>query len=233
MAKVDCKKLLLCALLLTIMAAPGILAEAKENKVSLVVVELKGGSSNPQKLYIIPPTDNSGSNPDYSLLSFHWHSTAEYWINPSNKYGFSTSAIVSSITSSANVWDHETASTVFSYKGTTWRSAGKYDGYNVISWGAYKSGVIGVTYLWYIGDQLIETDTRLNTRFRWSLSGEASKMDVRNIMTHEFGHWVGLGDLYGDSDYWLTMYGYAGYGETYKRSLGRGDILGLEYLYGS
>lgn len=28
------------------------------------------------------------------------------------------------------------------------------------------------------------------------------------------------------------MYGYAGYGETYKRTLGLGDILGLETVYG-
>jgi hypothetical protein len=29
------------------------------------------------------------------------------------------------------------------------------------------------------------------------------------------------------------MYGYADYGETYKRTLGRGDILGLEAVYGA
>jgi hypothetical protein len=58
-------------------------------------------------------------------------------------------------------------------------------------------------------------------------------MDVQNIMTHEFGHWCGLDDLYDSSDYWLTMYGYSGYGETYKQTLGWGDILGLKELYGS
>ena len=58
-------------------------------------------------------------------------------------------------------------------------------------------------------------------------------MDVMDIMTHEFGHWCGLKDLYSDKDYWLTMYGYAGYGETYKRTLGLGDILGLQKVYGA
>jgi hypothetical protein len=57
-------------------------------------------------------------------------------------------------------------------------------------------------------------------------------MDVQNIMTHEFGHWCGLADLYADKDYWLTMYGYSNYGETYKQTLGLGDILGLRAVYG-
>jgi len=40
-------------------------------------------------------------------------------------------------------------------------------------------------------------------------------IDVQDIVTHEFGHWFGLDDLYSEADYWLTMYGYADYGETY------------------
>jgi hypothetical protein len=73
----------------------------------------------------------------------------------------------------------------------------------------------------------------MNVVFSWSLNGEAGKMDVQNIMTHEFGHWCGLKDLYQDKDYWLTMYGYANYGETYKRTLGLGDINGLRKVYGA
>jgi hypothetical protein len=183
-------------------------------------------------LYQIPPEDNSMTNLDYELLPFHWYTTANYWINPKNPYGFSISAVVNTITASANTWDSQTSFAVFSYQGTTSKTAGRYDGYNVISWGYYRSGVIAVTYIWYSGDRIIETDTRLNTYYRWSLSGEARKMDVQNIMTHEFGHWCGLDDLYDDKDYWLTMYGYASYGETYKRTLGLGDILGLQAVYG-
>jgi len=183
-------------------------------------------------LYQIPSGDDSNSTSDYKLLPFHWYTTAKYWINPKNPYGFSTSAVVDTITASANTWDSQTSFEVFSYQGTTSRTAGRYDGYNVISWGYYRSGVIAVTYIWYSDDRIIETDTRLNTYYRWSLSGEARKMDVQNIMTHEFGHWCGLDDLYDDKDYWLTMYGYASYGETYKRTLGSGDILGLKAVYG-
>ncbi|MEM1543378.1 MAG: hypothetical protein QW795_01685 [Candidatus Bathyarchaeia archaeon] len=179
-----------------------------------------------------PPEDNSMSNSDYKLLPFRWKTTARFWINPSNKYGFSVSSVIKAINASANTWDEQTTFQVFQYMGATSRSAGKYDGYNVVSWGPYRVGVIAVTYIWYVGDTIIETDTRLNTYYRWSLTGEKGKMDVQNIMTHEFGHWCGLDDLYNDEDYWLTMYGYADYGETYKRTLGLGDIIGLQTVYG-
>jgi len=172
------------------------------------------------------------TNPHYELLGFQWYTTINYYINPSNKYGLSTAAVVNTITTSATTWDKETNFQVFSYKRTTTKNAGKRDGSNVVSFGPYRAGAIAVTYIWYSGDQIIETDCRLNTYYKWSLSGEAGKMDVQNIMTHEFGHWCGLVDLYSDADYWLTMYGYGDYGETYKRTLGLGDINGLEAVYG-
>jgi len=208
-----------------------LLACAKEEPVHLMTVEWR--EDQKAVVYAISPTDDSMTNTNYKLLSFHWYTTAKYWINTGNWYGFSASAVVTAITASANAWDSQTSAAVFSYQGTTFRSAGRRDYYNVVSWGFYWSrGVIAVTYIWYSGSQILETDTMMNALFKWSLSGEAGKMDVQNIMTHEFGHWAGLADLYGDVDYWLTMYGYADYGETYKRTLGLGDINGLQAWYG-
>ena len=54
--------------------------------------------------------------------------------------------------------------------------------------------------------------------------------DVQNIATHEFGHWVGLEDLYDEADGDLTMYGFSAGGEIKKRSLGTGDITGKNEL---
>jgi hypothetical protein len=126
----------------------------------------------------------------------------------------------------------ETAYQVFSYKGTTSRTAGTRDNFNVISWGTYSAGVIAVTMSWVKGKRVLEVDCLMNTYYGWSLTGEAGKMDVQNIMTHELGHFCGIADLYNNADYWLTMYGYSDFGETYKRTLGLGDILGLEAVYG-
>ena len=182
--------------------------------------------------YAIPPTDDSMTNSHYKLLRYHSYSTINYYVNPSNTYGFSQSAVVNALTGCVNTWDVETAYQVFSYKGTTSRIAGTYDGFNVISWGTYSAGVVAVTMSWVKGKRVLEVDCLMNTYYGWSLTGEANKMDVQNIMTHELGHFCGIADLYNNVDYWLTMYGYADFGETYKRTLGLGDIRGLEAFYG-
>jgi len=57
-------------------------------------------------------------------------------------------------------------------------------------------------------------------------------MDLQNIATHELGHGVGLGDLYITACSEETMYGYSNYGETKKRTLNAGDIMGIQKLYG-
>lgn len=205
---------------------------AAESSTHLMVIEWYG--SGHVTLNAIPPADDSMTNPDYKLLRFHWYTTAGYWINPANTYGISDFDVVNAIQTSANTWDVETNYEVFSYNGTTTNLAGTYDGYNVVSWGNYsQANVIAVTFIWYTrGTRILETDTLMNVYFAWSLSGETGKMDVQNIMTHELGHWCGLNDLYSGKDYWLTMYGYANYGETYKQTLGLGDILGLQKVYG-
>ena len=224
------KRLPLLVLLMAFIAATPVVAQAgRPDEVHMMVIEhVQREHGRPATGNSISSSDDSMTNPDYKLLPFHWDTTAKYWINPSNKYGLSVSAVVTTITTSAETWDKETSATVFSYQGTTSKQAGKYDGTNVVAWGAYRAGVIAVTYIWYSGSQILETDTRLNTFYKWSLSGESGKMDVQNIVTHEFGHWAGLADLYDGEDYWLTMYGYSDYGETYKRTLGLGDIYGLE-----
>jgi hypothetical protein len=51
------------------------------------------------------------------------------------------------------------------------------------------------------------------------------------MATHEFGH-NGLSDLRPPKDQELTMYAYSSLGEIKKRSLGTGDILGIQKLYG-
>ena len=226
-------------ILLSLVAMLPLYVSAAESSTHLIVFEWYG--SGHITLNAIPFPDDSESNPDYKLLPFRWYVTANYWINPNNDYGFSKSEVESVINAAAKTWDDQTTFDVFAYRGTTESAAGEKDGCNVVSWGKYsQSNAIAVTFIWYtrtrvgrsIRMEIVETDTLLNIYYSWSLSGEDGKMDVRNIMTHEFGHWCGLDDLYKDRDYWLTMYGYASVGETHKRTLGYGDILGLQKVYG-
>lgn len=54
-------------------------------------------------------------------------------------------------------------------------------------------------------------------------------MDLRNTMTHEVGHFVGLAHV---TDQAATMYGQTGAGETTKRSLTPDDVDGVCAIYG-
>lgn len=67
----------------------------------------------------------------------------------------------------------------------------------------------------------------------WATDGSAGNFDVENVVSHEFGHVAGLGHVNAPRDGCLSMYRYAGAGEIQKRTLGWGDKLGMNALYGS
>ena len=65
---------------------------------------------------------------------------------------------------------------------------------------------------------VVEVDTAFNNRHPWGIlsddTGECStvdKYDLQNIATHEFGHWIGLDDVFAAVD--LTMYLFGAGGE--------------------
>lgn len=102
-----------------------------------------------------------------------------------------------------------------------------------------NDNIIAVTIVWGIFGgppqtrRLVEWDQVYDdVTFDWSAgeTGVLGKMDFDNIATHELGHSVGMGDLY-NSCTTETMYGYAVEGETIKRDLNSGDILGIDKLY--
>ena len=85
---------------------------------------------------------------------------------------------------------------------------------------------------------MIEFDIVFNTYYSWGIDpdGEGgvtiNEFDIQNVGTHEAGHTLVLEDLYVWKHSELTMYGYTTEGETKKRSLGLGDMLGVQKLYG-
>lgn len=115
---------------------------------------------------------------------------------------------------------------------------------NTISFGPVSYvGALAVTTYWYDRrkGEILEADIEFSTGYKWGIDpdGEngpltlgSSTFDVLNVGTHEVGHVVGLADLYRDKYSALTMFGYAAPGETLKRSLAYGDILGVQSLYG-
>ena len=166
----------------------------------------------------------------YKYSGIHWASNdlpVTYVVDNELDYGV--------IVTSFETWDDETATELFfeGVKGEV--TAGFRDYTNALSYGDYPyAGVIAVTFIWYYGStgEIVEVDTMFDTDYLWSVTGESGKMDLQNIATHEFGHWLVLDDLYNRPARTQTMYGYSTYGEIIKRTLESGDIAGLEAIYG-
>jgi hypothetical protein len=100
-------------------------------------------------------------------------------------------------------------------------------------------GVIAMTTVWGVwsgppsGRQLVEWDMVFGTGWAWGdevNNPAGTLMDFLNVATHELGHAVGM-DHPSDSCTEETMYAYADFGETKKRSLNAGDISGIQKLY--
>lgn len=69
----------------------------------------------------------------------------------------------------------------------------------------------------------------------WSIGAQAGRYDLQNTLTHEAGHWVGLADLSGATtvDTQQTMWVTSNMNDISKRSLEKGDLAGLRFLYGN
>lgn len=182
------------------------------------------------------------STPSYCYGKFgKWSSLpVNYVINPINSKGLSSSTITSSIFSSAETWDNVVSKNLFNnnYGTNNNLHSGTYDGTNLIEFAPYSDArVIAVTSIWYNRwtKQIYEFDMRFNEAFAW---GDATTntnpylIDIKDIGVHELGHSVGLNDLYSSSCSQATMYGYASYRETKKRTLETGDINGIRQIYG-
>jgi len=112
------------------------------------------------------------------------------------------------------------------------------DGENTMSWGTIDGpgGIIGVCYYWYYANskEMVEFDIVFDVEETWSTveATDTGAFDVQNIATHEAGHTLVLGDLHSPKDGALTMHAYTWLGDTVKRTLGSGDILGVRAIYG-
>jgi len=126
----------------------------------------------------------------------------------------------------------------FTYGGLDTVSDYRYNSQNDILWVNRNTGSVATTYIWTgVGryrKRIYECDMVFNDRdYTWSIGGNGQVMDVQNVATHEFGHFLCLGDLYGSEDTEKTMYGYVSYGETKKRTLHPDDIAGIQAIYGT
>jgi hypothetical protein len=175
---------------------------------------------------------------DYGLAGWHLPAGISPKLNEStDPLTVGVSAARTAIQNSFATWEQRIGN-VFSDVGSTNAKNTRFDGTNAIMWKRLGASTIGVTYVWYSTStkEVVEVDTAFNSRYPWAIfdsqAGECQSTpdayDVQNIATHEFGHWVGLEDLYDDADKDLTMYGFGAGGELKKRTLGAGDKAGAD-----
>jgi len=183
---------------------------------------------------------------DFKYNGIHWSGITpqvHYKINPDNNQGLPNLQVVSAVDAAFTEWtNHNPADGKyirFFDEGITKleTSANPSRDYtNTVSFELLNSAypnAIAITFYWYSrgSKELVETDTVFNSDLPWSVAGDSQSYDLQNIATHEFGHWLLLGDLYSVRDWALTMYGYGSLGETIKSTLGKGDISGINKIY--
>jgi hypothetical protein len=183
---------------------------------------------------------------DFKYSGIHWPGTnpvIKYYINPADSQGLSQKQIENVVGLAFQEWvinDNFNSTHInFTYFGTTdldTPANPSRDYANTVSFeplSSTYSNAIAITFYWYYrgSKELVEADTVFNSDFSWSIGSVSDKYDLQNIATHEFGHWLVLGDLYSLRDSALTMYGYGFLGEIQKSTLGKGDITGINKIY--
>jgi hypothetical protein len=110
------------------------------------------------------------------------------------------------------------------------------DGVSVTSFGSLPRA-LAVTCVFYMNGSVTSSDLQINkTNYRWTTkpgSRSCKRMwDLVSVVTHERGHTLGLGHVPEASHRNLTMSPIInGSCQSSERTLGRGDVLGLEAKY--
>lgn len=162
----------------------------------------------------------------------------EFWVNPANDQDISAEQLRFMTDAAAFAWASVPEATLsFEYRGQTDAADADYtDGQNTVyfedEWPEeWDPSFLALTFTWSVeGGEIIAFDLAINEDdFDYSANGRGSTNDLMNMLTHEFGHIIGLShsDVLG-----ATMYPEARSGETEKRNLSLDDEEGARFLYG-
>lgn len=181
----------------------------------------------------------------FNAVGAFWKSREDYILGTANTEGLSDSTVADSVSTAINTWqvhipNHQVIGSRVA--GTTETSFGNDpNGKNELIFGSISTrGVIAVTITYGIfnGDisnrRIVEWKMILNqVDYNFGDASVNSRlMDLLSIVTHEFGHVFGMGDIYSSSCSAVTMNGYSSEGQINKRTLESPDVTGIRLLYG-
>lgn len=191
-------------------------------------------------------TQASCGSSSYKLLGFSWLGvgTVNWRYNSANQ---KTSGLTA-IKNGANAWggtitacsNTVNSAAKNSYVTTTTQApavtssagCGSTSGTNVVGWGALPSGTLATTCTWYNGSgNAVESDQKYATAYSWNSASSCSgsNYDLRGVATHEWGHTFGLDHVAQTTG--LVMKPASSTCETAQRTLGLGDLRGIDALY--
>lgn len=192
-----------------------------------------GGGDNP---------GNTSSCFSFLAKDAKWKADEAWIVNTANIRGLSSDFVFNNLAADIAKWEGAASADIFGDGSTTLDTlvadTVSPDGANEVYFAdVSSSGAIAVTIVWGIfggppfARELVEWDMVFDdVDFDWSSTGEVGKMDFENITTHELGHAAGMGHPE-DACSEETMYRFASFGETKKRTLEAGDIAGIAKLY--
>jgi len=167
----------------------------------------------------------------------HWTGNeVVFEVNPRGAHDLDEDVVLHETQASAQAWSDVSGVQLdlVQYENDSLRTKDLHDGVNLVffddEW-SESSTLLAVTYLWSVeGGELTDFDIAINSRDHdWDVDGDARENDLRNALTHEFGHAVGLDHAHGIDE--ATMAPSTTAGELQKRDLASDDIAAMRSLY--
>lgn len=171
----------------------------------------------------------------YALFGPKWNvQQVEYYINPANGDAIPEENAIADIQAAAMAWTTQSSANIMPYyMGRTTGSTATMNGKNEMFFrNATKDAAAATTYWWSdSNNRLIDADVVIwdaTYKFVSGSSGCSGGIFLQDVMTHEFGHALGIAHSSVAS---ATMYPVISYCSTTMRSLDADDIAGIEALY--
>jgi len=154
-----------------------------------------------------------------------------YYVNPSNLY-VSTSSAIWAFQTAAAAWHDQTGANIqLVYGGTTNGSSITLNNKNEMFFRNDGSSYIAETYYWYDGSgHLVDADMVLHENYTYFAgSGCSGGIYIEDVAIHEFGHALGM--LHSDVPGATMEPSMPGYCDTSQLTLEPDDISGIQSLY--
>jgi hypothetical protein len=182
------------------------------------------------------PAAATAMSTDFALLGGHPSWTASSTVHYSVSVTGCTDDCAQASTAVDNAFTEWELSGITFNRATT-GDANPCGGTDSVSWAPIDGadGVLAETFVCrtLATHEIVGFQTVFDSGDSWSDSGTSGHFDIQATATHEEGHSMGLDHVHAPRDARLTMYPYITEGDTGFRTLGCGELLGVNALYGT